>query len=170
MTARKRWAHIGFVLALSLSALVVEKAGRAEPPGHVHEHGMVQPPKGSPLAERLWKDVVCLCGRCPRLPLAACHCPDAVKERQHIEDMLRARDLSSAEAQESAYAAVVSEYVTRFGGRDVLASASQGSAWGPWLALAGALAGVGFAIVAIERNRRRAEIELRASRRPRRSR
>src|SRR6266700_3983968 len=79
-------------------------------------------PQTTAIARRLWGDLVCLCGRCQRLTLSACHCPDAAAERQKVLELLRGRDLATHEGTEAAYRGVVKEYVARFGGRHVLAS------------------------------------------------
>jgi hypothetical protein len=88
------------------------------------------------VARRLWGDLVCLCGRCQRLTLAACHCPDAAAERLKVVELLHGRDLAAPAQAEVAYQAVVQDYVTRFG-RKVLTSEGTGpSTTGDWPALA----------------------------------
>ena len=79
-------------------------------------------PRVAPVATRLWNDLVCLCGRCERLTLAACRCPDAAAERKKVTDLLKGKDLASPAGAEAAYQAIVQTYVARFGGRHVLAS------------------------------------------------
>lgn len=110
-----------------------------------------------PVARRLWHDLVCLCGRCARLTLAACACPDAAAERQKVLELLRGRDLSTPASSEAAYQAVVSAYVGRFGGRHVLAAerGSQEGGWVAWAVLGSVIAAVGGAAFALAQFRRR---------------
>jgi hypothetical protein len=90
----------------------------------------------SPVARKLWGELVCLCGRCQRLPLSHCHCPMATAERKKILDMLGSRDLATASGQDAAHASVLGDYVTRFG-RDVLASETSSEDWVGWGVLGG---------------------------------
>ena len=115
----------------SLLAFIGAWAGAAHAAGeHDHEHSskaaLVEASqldsKMAPVASRLWNDLVCLCGRCERLTLAACRCPDAAEERKKVTDLLRDRDLGTPADAEAAYQTVVRHYVARFGGRHVLAS------------------------------------------------
>jgi transcriptional regulator with XRE-family HTH domain len=145
--------------ACALPVLGANRALGAEPepssPQEHHHEPVGQ--AGSPMVERLWKDLVCLCGRCPRQPLATCECPNAAVERRHIEDLLRGLDVSSPGAQAIAYQKVVEDYKHRFPGHSVLATESEGWPAGAWAALGGALAAVAVAISLVERNRRRSE-------------
>jgi len=110
---------------------------------------------------------VCLCDRCDRLKLSACHCPDAARERKHILALLHAHDLSAPGSAEIAYQAVVSDYVKRKG-REVLASERVSRAPSDWPALVvsvGILAAGCAAVGVLEHRRRRARRSGRGSRR-----
>jgi hypothetical protein len=124
-------------------------------------------PHTAEVARRLWGDLVCLCGRCQRLTLSACHCPDAAAERKKVLELLRGRDLASPAGAESAYQAVVKEYVARFGGRHVLASEQSSGAPEDWPALAVSLAVIAAAIAAVAflESRRRGRKRLSSRRR-----
>lgn len=106
-------------------------------------------PHTAEVAQRLWRDLVCLCGRCQRLTLSACHCPDAAAERKKVLDLLRGRDIVSRAGAEAAYQTVVKEYVARFGGRHVLASEQPGGPPADWPALAVSVAVIAAACAAV---------------------
>ena len=115
----------------TLLAFIAVLEGSANAAGdHDHEHpskaataeASQLDPKTTPVASRLWNDLVCLCGRCERLTLAACRCPDAAAERKKVLELLGERDLATPAGAEAAYQVVVQTYVARFGGRHVLAS------------------------------------------------
>jgi len=63
-------------------------------------------PQTAEVARRLWGEFVCLCGRCERLTLFACHCPDAAAARKKVLELLRGQDLASPGGTEAAYEAV----------------------------------------------------------------
>lgn len=113
-------------------------------------------PQTAAAARRLWDDLVCLCGRCDRLTLSRCHCPDAAKERDQIVALLRGRDLSAQGGGEAAYRAVLDDFVRRKG-RDVLASTRKTGPPSDWPALAisvGIVALACAAVVILEYRRR----------------
>jgi hypothetical protein len=100
------------------------------------------------VARRLWGDLVCLCDRCERLALSACHCPDAARERKEMVELLRGRDLSSPAAADSAYQTVVAAFVARKG-KQVLASERSSPAHADWPALVVSIAVLTMACVAV---------------------
>jgi hypothetical protein len=67
------------------------------------------------VAYRLRHDLVCLCPRCARLRLDSCGCPEAVAERENIRALLRAKDLTTPDAREAAYEAIVQHYLALHG-------------------------------------------------------
>lgn len=155
-----RWRQAACA-SLCLLAVVPSAASEHE---HVHSTPPTEAdaldPQIAPVATRLWNDLVCLCGRCQRLTLAACRCPDAAAERQTVVKLLRGRDLASPEAAQASYQAVVQTYVTRYGGRHVLASEAASGApedWPAWVVSVAlvALACAGFVILEIRRQRRK---------------
>jgi hypothetical protein len=167
MNAGRR-AKLGALLLISLLL-----PARGAPSKEQDDHGAPPPeaaqldPQTAGVARRLWGDLVCLCDRCERLTLAACHCPDAARERKHILELLRARDLSPPGSDEVAYQAVVSDYVTRKG-REALASARSSRAPSDWPALAVSIGVIALgcgAVAVIEHRRRRARRSGRGSRR-----
>ena len=106
-------------------------------------------PATAEIARRLWGDLVCLCGRCQRLTLSACHCPDAAAERKKVLELLRGRDLSTHESAEATYQGVVKEYAARFSGRHVLASEQRSGPPEDWPALVVSVAVIAVAVVAV---------------------
>jgi len=157
--------------ALVLLCLLVPARGAAS---KEHDDHVAPPPEAAQLdpqtaevARRLWGDLVCLCDRCERLTLSACHCPDAARERKHVVELLRGRDLASGGSAEIAYQTVVSDYVKRKG-RAVLASERTSSAPSDWPALTVAVGIVALACGAVavrEHRRKRARRSGRSSRR-----
>jgi cytochrome c-type biogenesis protein CcmF len=75
-----------------------------------------------PIARKLWSDIVCQCGDCKRLTLAACTCTQARDERQRILAMLKdgKYDLSTPAGEKAAYDSIIDAYVKRFGGEQIL--------------------------------------------------
>ena len=124
-------------------------------------------PATAAIARRLWGDLVCLCGRCQRLTLSACHCPDAAAERKKVLELLRGRDLATHESAEVAYQGVVKEYSARFEGRHVLASEQRAGAPEDWPALVVSVAVIAVAVAAVAflESRRRGRKRLGSRRR-----
>jgi hypothetical protein len=163
-----RRAKLGALLFVSL--LVPARGAASE---EQDDHGTPPPeaaqldPQTAGVARRLWADLVCLCDRCERLHLAACHCPDAARERNHILELLRGRERASAGGAEVAYQVVVSDYVKRKG-REVLASARSSRTPSDWPALAVSIGVIALgcgAVAVIEHRRRRVRRSGRGSRR-----
>lgn len=110
------------------------------------------------VAGRLWKELVCLCGRCERLTLSACRCHDAKVERHNVLELLRGQDLSTPTGTEEAYQSVVRTYVGRFGQRVLASEARHDAAVSEtrdWLLFIALITAVAVAIVAFEIARRR---------------
>ena len=83
-----------------------------------------------PVAQRLWNDLVCLCG-CNRLTLASCQCDDAERERKNILALLDHRDLKTTADQQAAYEDVIGIYKSRYGKR-VLTTENDADGHGRW--------------------------------------
>jgi cytochrome c-type biogenesis protein CcmF len=84
------------------------------------------------LAEKLMKDMVCMCGGCNRETLYSCKCGYAAQGREKVLAML---------AQGKGYDDVVAAFISEYGGEDVLAVPRSKLAWAlPYLAVAGGLA------------------------------
>jgi cytochrome c-type biogenesis protein CcmH/NrfF len=71
--------------------------------------------EASPVARRLFKDLVCMCGGCQRETLEGCKCGFARQERAKVLKMLAGMDLSTPEAQEKAYQAVITAFIAEHG-------------------------------------------------------
>ena len=136
------WLTIAVVLVFAVASITRAHAGD-------HDHPARTPPTmpdgttPPPVVERLWNDLVCLCGRCERLTLAACACEQAAAERRNIVELVAGHELATPRDERAAYDRVIDSYVKRFGQR-VLATdrdreRGSGSArW--WLAPVGLLA------------------------------
>jgi cytochrome c-type biogenesis protein CcmF len=72
------------------------------------------------VAQRLFADIVCMCGDCKRLTLKACGCPNAVAERAKIMGMLAGKDLSSHEKEQKVYEEIRDSFIKEYGGQHVL--------------------------------------------------
>jgi hypothetical protein len=156
-TARGRW------VALACMFMSCSGAVRASASEHEHPAGSPIPeaadldPRTAAVASRLWNDLVCLCDRCERLTLAACHCPDAAAERKKVLELLRGKDLSSPTASEAAYRAVVESYVGRLGQQVLASERSRGLSGdvAAWIGAVAVIVAACGAFVAVERRRRR---------------
>jgi cytochrome c-type biogenesis protein CcmF len=119
----------GAPAALALALVLAGGGARADTTpmqgasgAHVIVQGAVEDDANAPpVARRLWKDLVCLCGGCQRETLAECRCGPAAKEREKILGMLAGMDLSTPAKQQAAYEQVVAAYVAQAGGYHVLA-------------------------------------------------
>jgi cytochrome c-type biogenesis protein CcmF len=152
------------VLAAAPLTLAAVSPAAAQPRAHDHDQGQAVstetaelPAQTASVARRLWNDLVCLCGECQRLTLAACPCPEARKERDKVLELLSGRDLSTPSASEAAYQAIVTAYIQRFGGRHVLAAenASPSTDSSGWIVLVSLLAVSGLVFIFLERRRSR---------------
>ena len=161
--------------AAVLAFLFAPAPGAAQEAQHQQRNQPAPPPEAAQLdpqvaevARRLWGDLVCLCERCERLKLSACHCPDAAAERKNVLALLRGRDLGTPGGAEMAYQAVISDYVHRKG-RQVLASEERkASSGGDWPALVFSVAVIALAcagLAAIELRRQRVRRSRRGWRR-----
>ena len=161
-------------LAAALLLLLLAPASGAAPEqraAHHHSEAASEAaqldPQVAEVARRLWGDLVCLCDRCERLTLSACHCPDAAAERKNVVALLRNRDLAAPGGADAAYQAVISDYVQRKG-RQVLVSERTSSAaadWPAWVVSVALIALACGAVAAIEMRRKRARRSGRGSRR-----
>jgi hypothetical protein len=72
------------------------------------------------VAQRLFADLVCLCGDCKRLTLKACGCPNAIAERAKIMSMLAGKDISTHEKEEAVYVEIRDALIKEYGGQHIL--------------------------------------------------
>ena len=164
--AKRVAALLVFVLAPAPRAASEERHEQHDRPAPPPEAAQLDP-QVAEVARRLWSDLVCLCDRCQRLTLSACHCPDAATERKNVLALLRGRDLAVPGGAEKAYQGVIDDYVHRKG-RQVLASERTSGARADWPALAVSVAVIALAcgaFAAIELRRQRVRRSRRGSRR-----
>jgi cytochrome c-type biogenesis protein CcmF len=94
----------------------------------------------SPTAEKLMKELVCLCGGCQRENILECRCGYAADERRKVLTVLASHDLSTEAGQKAGYDAVVGAFVTEYGGRHVLSTPQNRASWMiPYAAIGGGL-------------------------------
>lgn len=94
----------------------------------------------SDTATKLMKELVCLCGGCKREDIYSCKCGYAANERKKVNQLLAGRDLSTDQAREAAYAAVIKSFVAEYGGEHVLNTPTSSISWVvPTLAAIGGL-------------------------------
>jgi cytochrome c-type biogenesis protein CcmF len=108
------------ILALALVVLAPPALVHAQE-AHVEEPGSAEGIATAPeVAQRLFKDLVCMCGGCQRLPLWTCRCAFAKEERAKVMGLLAGRDLSTPEGEEQAYLTVRDAFMKEYGGQRVL--------------------------------------------------
>ena len=118
------------------------KLGHDDGVGYAH---LYRP--NSPTAERLMKELICMCGGCKRETLFACKCPVAAEKRARVLEMLAGMDLSTAAGREKASTSVIDAFVKEYGGEDVLGTPRSKVSWlVPSLAVIGGL-GLLFGVV-----------------------
>ncbi|HVV84220.1 MAG TPA: cytochrome c-type biogenesis CcmF C-terminal domain-containing protein [Kofleriaceae bacterium] len=94
----------------------------------------------SALAEELMKDLVCMCDGCKRETLYDCKCGVAAMDRKKILEMLAREDLTTSSGRAKARRAVIDEFVSHYGGEQVLANPRGSYTWMlPYLAVVGGL-------------------------------
>ncbi len=119
-------------LLLGLTLVVGSPAARADDPPppedlrqaasqHVEAPGSAEEIADSPeVAQRLFRDLVCLCGGCKRETLDKCPCAYAKAERQKVLAMLAGKDISSEAAQDKAYVEIRDALIKEYGGQRIL--------------------------------------------------
>jgi cytochrome c-type biogenesis protein CcmH/NrfF len=135
MTTRspgRRRALFTLLLAAVLGTAGVGSARAEDPPPadltaaaqsekHVDDPASADQIKSAPaVAQRLFRDLVCLCGGCKRETLDKCPCSYARAEREKILAMLSGKDIGSDAAQEKAYVEVRDAIIKEYGGQHVL--------------------------------------------------
>jgi cytochrome c-type biogenesis protein CcmF len=102
----------------------------------------------NPVAAKLMKELVCLCGGCKREDIYSCKCGYAANERKRVNELLSGKDLSTEAAQKAAYDSVIKAFVATYGGEQVLNTPTNQMSWIlPSLAVVGGLGlllGVGY--------------------------
>ncbi|MBK7078293.1 MAG: cytochrome c biogenesis protein CcsA [Myxococcales bacterium] len=117
----------------------VRARGHADDSGWSHRHR-----PDSATAEKLMKQLVCMCGGCQRETLFDCKCGFAATERKKVLDQLAGFDLTKPGGPEAAEKAVRDAFIREYGGEDVLATPRGKSTWlVPYLAIVGGLVVLG---------------------------
>jgi cytochrome c-type biogenesis protein CcmF len=68
----------------------------------------------SGVAEKLMRDLVCLCGGCQRETLYECRCGFAGEERKEVLELLASYDLTTPAGRDQAYRGVVAAFVRKY--------------------------------------------------------
>jgi cytochrome c-type biogenesis protein CcmF len=116
--------------------------GHDDAAGHASLHRPEHMPthEGRAVAKDLMKDLVCLCGGCPRESLYDCKCGYASREREIVLQLLAEKDLSTKQGRKAAYDEVVGVFMRRYGGEHVLGEPRNQLSWIlPWVAVVGGL-------------------------------
>jgi hypothetical protein len=115
-------AVVVMVLALGGAGARAQQPLPAEPEAHEHDESAgVDDIRAAPhVAQRLFADLVCLCGGCKRLTLAACPCAHAKEQRAKVMGLLQGKDVSSADKEEAVYKEVIQSFIKEAGGQHVL--------------------------------------------------
>lgn len=167
---RRGLTLLAAILALLPSTPVLAtEVGATEPTALPSENAGVESPRLR-LAHRLWAELACLCGRCPRVPLEQCKCSVAKEERQRILDLLAGRDLSTPKMQEAAYQDVKQLYLSRYAHqREGADDATLAPPSNPldWVVAVTILLILAVLMVLVERLRRRSPQTLRTRSAPR---
>ena len=130
----------------------VRARGHADDSGWAHRYR-----PDSPVAEKLMKELVCMCGGCQRETLFDCKCGFAAEERKKVLAMLAGFDLTKPGGAAAAEKAVVDAFVREYGGEDVLATPRGKSTWlVPYLAIVGGLVLLGAIVTGYVRRGRAA--------------
>ena len=88
---------------------------------HVDSPGASEEIAAAPaVAQRLFRDLVCLCGGCKRETLDKCPCAYAKAERDKVMAMLAGKDISTDEKADKAYTEVRDALVAEYGGQQIL--------------------------------------------------
>ena len=123
------------------------------------------------VARRLWHDLLCLCGECEHKTLEACECNYAADRRQEILNAVRRLGFGTPAQDQTTYAAVSRDYLTRHSG-DAARAKTRHSPLSGWMEdtvlLSSAIAGVAVLIGIAEfvRRQRSAKAEQRTTPRP----
>jgi cytochrome c-type biogenesis protein CcmF len=130
-------AKVGYAAPPPVPAAAEHQDDQAIPMGHDTGGGyahLYRPEQAADpaLAEKLMKDMVCMCGGCNRETLYSCKCGYAAEGRQKVLELL---------AQGKTYDQVVGAFISEYGGEDVLAVPRSKLAWAlPYVAALGGLA------------------------------
>jgi cytochrome c-type biogenesis protein CcmF len=117
----------------------VRARGHADDSGWSHRYR-----PDSPTAEKLMKQLVCMCGGCQRETLFDCKCGFAATERKKVLDLLAGFDMTKPGGPAAAEKAVRDAFIREYGGEDVLATPRGKSTWlVPYLAIVGGLVVLG---------------------------
>jgi hypothetical protein len=104
------------------------------------------------IADQLAQDLVCMCGECERLPLAACSCKSAAKEREGLLREVSAFDLSTKQQRDQAYRAVRATYLARVGKDAAVYRPAVPTTW-VYFGLVGLITAAGVVLLLLPRKR-----------------
>jgi cytochrome c-type biogenesis protein CcmF len=113
---------LGLVLALGGAAFaqhVIENDDTPAPAG-VWTGAATEINDSPQVAKRLFRDLVCQCGGCQRLPLFECRCGYAKQERAKIMAMIAGKDISTPAGEEAVYVSVRDAFMKEYGGQRAL--------------------------------------------------
>jgi cytochrome c-type biogenesis protein CcmF len=160
LTRLGRAADLSVVIALACAAVlgIASQAQAAPPPAEHVQAGMGMGTDGigyasmnrptSPTEERAMKELLCICG-CAREDIFNCKCGSAAQLRRQVMDFLGKVDgqgkpmfnLTTEAGRDTAYEAVLDDFVRTYGGEQVLATPRTKFSWLlPSLAVLGSLA------------------------------
>jgi cytochrome c-type biogenesis protein CcmF len=111
------------LLVLGTTTLGLVRLAQAQdmPPAPMHTEGPAPTMDNvSPVARRLFRDLVCLCGTCPREAIGTCPCGYAAKERDTVLGLIAGRDVSTKDKEDAVYRDVVNTFIAKYGGQHVL--------------------------------------------------
>jgi cytochrome c-type biogenesis protein CcmH/NrfF len=126
-----RRALLGFLLLVWSGSFALSRTAHADDPPppadlkeaaqHVDSPGASEEIAAAPaVAQRLFRDLVCLCGGCKRETLDKCPCAYAKAERDKVMGMLAGKDISTDAAAEKAYTEIRDALVAEYGGQQIL--------------------------------------------------
>jgi cytochrome c-type biogenesis protein CcmF len=122
------------------------RPGHDDGTGHAHQNRPT-----SPTADKLMRELICLCGGCKRENLHQCKCGYAAQERGKVLALLADQDLTTDSGRKKAEEVVIAAFVQEYGGEHVLGTPRSPVAWilpyVIWIGGLGLLFGIGVSWV-----------------------
>lgn len=121
------------------------------------------------VVQRLWHDLLCLCGECEHKTLEYCECTYAAERRAEILDEVRRLGFGTPAEDAATYAKVTQDYLARHSGDRERARTPHANAnWWlePLMTLGAAIAALGALIAVAEFWRRRRASDVTAKQAP----
>jgi cytochrome c-type biogenesis protein CcmF len=100
------------------------RPGHDDGTGHAHQNR-----PNSATADKLMRELICLCGGCKRENLHQCKCGYAAQERGKVLGLLADQDLSTSDGRKKAEEVVIAAFVQEYGGEHVLGTPRSAWAW-----------------------------------------